>query len=112
AAVLEIVEFAMHDAGARAHALHISGADDAAVAGTRFTVAHAVFVGEFSFKHIADDFHVAVAMGAKAVAGSNRVVVDDEQIAMALMLDVEIASERKTVGALQPATVGGPAAFF
>ena len=55
--------------------------------------AHAVLVGQFTVQHIADDLHVAVAVGAKTLAGCHGVVVEHQQVAMALVVDVELAAE-------------------
>ena len=69
-----MVELAVHHTLASAHSLNISWWN-------AFDVAHAVFVRQIARQHIADDFHVLVAMGAKAGAGCNAVFVDDAQIA-------------------------------
>ena len=52
------VELAVADAAAGAHALHVARADGRAVA-------HRVLVRELAGQHIADDFHVAMAVGAE-----------------------------------------------
>src|SRR5690606_2748373 len=111
-AILQVVEFAVRDARTCAHALYVARSDDAAVGRTRLAVAHAVFVGQFAVKHIADDFHVPMAMGTEALSGGNRVVIDDAQVAVVLVLDIEVIPEREAVGALEPAAMGGPATFL
>ena len=50
----------MRDAGARAHALHVAGADHRARA-------HAVLVRERALEHVGDDLHVAVPVRAEAL---------------------------------------------
>ena len=84
---------------ARAHALHIARND----AGT---VAHVVFVRQRAFEHVADDFHVAVAVGAEAAAGQYAVLVDHAQAAEAQVRGIVIIGEGKRVERLQPAVVG------
>ena len=71
-----VVELAVHHAFAGAHALNVTGRD-------ALHIAHAVFVRQVARHHIADDFHVFVAMRAKACARCNAVFVDDTQIAPA-----------------------------
>src|SRR5208282_240342 len=68
------IEFAVHDAGAGAHALHIAGTDHRAVA-------HAVLVLERALENIGDDFHIAVAVHAETTARLDTVLVDHAQTA-------------------------------
>jgi len=81
-----MIELAVHHATAGAHALHITRGD-------AFDVAHAVLVRQFTAQHIADDFHIAVTMGAKPAAGSDAVFVDDAQIAPPHVRRVVITSK-------------------
>ena len=83
---LRMVELAVLDAAARAHALHVAGRD-------AFDIAHAVLVRQVARQHIADDFHVLVAMRAKAGFGRDAVFVDDAQIAPAHVGRVVVARE-------------------
>jgi len=83
---LGMVELTVHHAFASAHALHIAG-------GNAFDVAHAVLVRQFAREHIADDFHVAVAVRAKARSGGDAVFVDDTQIAPAHEVGVVIVGK-------------------
>ena len=99
-----MVELAVHHAAARAHALHITGRD-------AFDIAHAVFVRQFALQNVADDFHVAVAVGAKAGARGDVVFVDDTQIAPAHPLGVVVVGKRERVLAVQPAVVGQASVF-
>src|SRR3546814_12740969 len=64
----------------------------------------------FAFEHIADNFHVPVTMGAETLAGCHGVVIEHAQVAMTLVVDIEIISERKAVGAVEP-TVAGASSF-
>ena len=59
---LSVVELAVAHAAARAHALDIAGRN-------AFDIAHAVLVGQIARQDIADDLHVAVAVGAETGAG-------------------------------------------
>ena len=94
-----VVELAVLHAAARAHALHVARRN-------AFDVAHAVFVRQVARHHVADDFHVAVAVRAKAHARRNAVFVDDAQIAPAHVRRVVVAGKRKAVERLEPAVVG------
>ena len=94
-----MVELAVLHTAPGAHALNVAWRD-------ALHVAHAVLVRELAGQHIADDFHVAVAVRAKAGAGCNAVFVDDTQIAPAHVLGVKVAGKRKTVERLEPAMVG------
>ena len=78
-----VVELTVLHAGAGAHALHVSG-------GNTFDVTHAVFVCQIARKYVADDFHVAVAVGTKTSARGNAVFIDDAQIAPAHVIGVVI----------------------
>ncbi len=81
-----VVELAVLHAGASAHALHIARGD-------ALDVAHVVFVRQLARHHVADDFHVAVAVCAKAGAGRNAIFVDDAQIAKTHVLFIVIAGK-------------------
>ena len=70
-------------ARAGAHSLHIARPDDG-------PVAHGVLVREFTGQHVADDFHVAMAMRAEARARLHSVLVDDPQGAELDVLRVEV----------------------
>ena len=83
-----MVELTVLHARACAHALNIAWRD-------AFDVAHVVFVRQLARHHIADDFHVFVAVGTKTSAGRNTVFIDDAQVAKAHVLFIVIASKRK-----------------
>jgi hypothetical protein len=59
-------------AAAGAHALHVAGAN-------RRAVADGIAMRELAREHVADDFHVAVAVRAEALAGGDAILVDDAQ---------------------------------
>mgnify|MGYP001370627802 CR=1 FL=1 len=101
-----IVEFAVRHAAPGAHALHVAGLDDAAVRCACLSRAHAVAVRELSAQHVADDFHVAVAVRAKTRSRGDAVFIDDAQVRITHVLRVVIVGKRKAVKALQPAVVG------
>ena len=102
--VLRRIEFAVHDAGARAHALHVARLDDR-------TGAHAVLVLQRAFQHVADDFHIAVAVRAETHARLHAVFVDHAQRAKAHFLRIMVIGEGKRVVAVQPAVIGMAAVF-
>ena len=93
------VEFAVPDAAAGAHPLHVAGRNGGAVA-------HAVLVGQCAGGDIGDDLHVAVRVRAEAAARRDQVVVDDAQVAPAHVRRIEIVGERERVMTFQPAVVG------
>jgi hypothetical protein len=88
-----MVVFAVLHAGAGAHALHVAGADHAAVGSTGRSVAHAVLVRQLAAEHVADDFHVAVAVRSEAGAGGDAVFVDDAQVSHPHVLRVVVVGE-------------------
>src|SRR5664280_223597 len=104
--VRRVVELAVLHAAPGAHALHVARPDDAGRRALAATGAHAVFVRQLAFEHIADDFHIAMAVRAEAASGRDAILVDDAQVAAAHMPRVVIVGERKAVAALQPAVVG------
>ena len=83
---LGVVELAVLDATTGAHALHIAG-------GNAFDIADAVLVRQIARHHIADDFHVLVAVGAKAGFGRDAVFVDHAQIAPTHVRGVVVAGK-------------------
>ena len=93
-----MVELAVLHACACTHALNIAGRNT-------LDIAHAVFVRQFARQHIADDFHVFVAMGSKAPACGNVVFIDHAQVAKAHVCRVVITSKRKRMLRLEPAVV-------
>ena len=95
---LGVVELAVAHAGAGRQTLHLTRQDGRGVA-------NAVLVRQRAVEHIADDLHVAVAMGAKAGARGN-VLVDHPQVAKAHVCGVVVIGKREGMEALQPAVVG------
>ena len=98
------IEFAVLDTGARTHALHFSGNDIA-------NVPERVFVRHRAFEHIGHDFHVFVAVCAKALAGRDVVIIDHAQRPEMHVLRILIFGKRKAEPALQPAVIGLAAVF-
>ena len=97
-----MVELTVGHTPAGAHALNIPRPDDATHRRsgrsvqphrTRLAVAHAVLVRQFSGQHIADDFHVAVAMRSEARARRNSVFIDDAQVTESHMLGIAIVGK-------------------
>ena len=93
------VEFAVHDALAGRHALHLAAPDDAAVA-------QAVLVLQGAGQDVGDDLHIPVAVRAEAHARRHAVLVDDAQDAPAHLGRVVILGEGEAVLRPQPAVVG------
>src|SRR6266700_27199 len=87
---------------ARAHSLQVARDDDRAIA-------HAVLVLERAFEDPGDDLHVAVAMGAEALARLDAVVVDDTKRAKSHVLRVVIGGEREGVIRVEPSVIEMPA---
>jgi hypothetical protein len=104
--VLRVVELAVAHAGARGHALDVARHDHAGVGGAGGSVAHAVRMGQSAIEHVADDLHVAMAVGAEALSGRDGVVVEHAQVAEAHVRRVVIVGEREAVMAVEPAMVG------
>ena len=98
-AVFRLIEFAMRDTGTRAHALYIPGSN-------RGTIAHAVLVRERAFEHVADDFHITMAVRTEAHASGHAVFVDHAQRSETHMRRIVIVGEGKTVKTFQPAMIG------
>ena len=99
-----IVEFTMHDTRSRTHALHITIPQDG-------PVTHVVFVRELALEDIGNDFHVPVAMGAKAFAGLNPVFVNDQQGAETGVKGIVVMPERECVMGMEPSEIGKTAVF-
>src|ERR1019366_3798027 len=93
------VELAVLNAAARAHALHVAGANGG-------TVAHRVLVRQCAGQHIAEDFHVAVGMGTEACALLYPALVDHAQRTEIHLLRIEVIREREGVIRLEPAMIG------
>ena len=93
------VAFAVGDAGAGAHELDVAGEEGAAVA-------EAVLVGDGAGEDVAEDFHVAVGVGAEAAAGGDVVFVDDAEGAKAHVGGVAVVGKGEGVLGVEPAVVG------
>src|SRR5882672_8428257 len=92
----------MRHSRARAHSLHVARHDDRAIA-------HAVLVLERALEDPGDDLHVAVAVGAEALARLDAVVVDDTERAKPHVLRVVIGGERESVICVEPSVIEMPA---
>ena len=91
-----MIELAVLNACARAHALHVARADHRAIA-------QAVLMRERAFENVGDDLHIVMRVAGKAGAGRHAVVVDDAQGAETHVLWVAVLSEREAVPAIEPA---------
>src|SRR5579885_1842292 len=81
-----MIELAVPDASARAHALHVAPADHRAGA-------EAVPVFQRSLQDVRQNLHVAVAVHAETAAGGHAVVVDDAERAVTDLLRVVVVPE-------------------
>ena len=68
-------------------------------------------MGQRAFEHVADDFHVAMAVGAETGARRDAVFVDDAQVPEPHVVAVQVVREREAVVALEPAVIGVAALF-
>ena len=84
------IEFTVRDTATGAHELNLARLKHAAIA-------HAVLVLQHAFQHIAENFHVAMRMRAKALTGVNTIIVDDSQRPEADLGRVVIIGKRKGV---------------
>ena len=64
---------------------------------------------ERALEHVGDDLHVAVSVGAEALAGLHAILVDHAQRAEAHVARVVVLGEREGVSALEPAVAREPA---
>jgi hypothetical protein len=97
------VELAVRDAAARTDALDVARAHDGGVA-------HRIAMLQRALDDVGDDFHVAMRVHAKALAGSNEVLVDDAQRLEMRVARIMIIRKAEGVIGIQP-TVIGVAAF-
>src|SRR5690606_6883931 len=68
-------------------------------------IAHRVAMRKLACQHIADDFHVAMRVGAEAAAGGHPVFIDDPQHPELDLFRIEVLGEREAVAAVEPAMV-------
>src|SRR5690606_9221250 len=99
-----MVELAVLHTGAGAHDLHVAGPDDRAAA-------HGVPVFQSAFEHVGNDLHIPMAVGAKAAAGGDGIVIDHSQHRPAHLLWVVVVCERESMVAVQPIVVGMTSVF-
>ncbi|MNJ64193.1 hypothetical protein D3C77_601360 [compost metagenome] len=88
----------MDDAAAGTHHLHVASGGTA-------LVAQAVLVGDRSFAHIGDDFHVAVRVRREAAMGRDGVIVPHPEQAPVHARRVVIIREGEVVLGIQPAVL-------
>src|SRR2546421_9501983 len=94
--VIRGVEFAVAHPTAGAHVLQVSGFDNRAVP-------HAVLMLQFPFNNVAEDFRIAMRMGAKPLPGLDNVVIDDTQRTKTHLVGIEKFTEGEGMAAVQPA---------
>ena len=63
-------------------------------------------MGEAALENVADDLHVAMAVGAEALPRLHAIFVDDAKGAEAHVLRVVVVGERERVERLEPAMLG------
>src|SRR5438128_312742 len=97
-----MVEFAVANAGAGRHHLHVAGPNHRAGA-------DAVLVLERAFENVRDDLHVAMPVCAEPLPRAHPVLVDDAQRPEAHLFWIVIVTERERVPAVEPPEVGGAA---
>ena len=68
-------------------------------------------MGQFPLEYVADDFHVAVTMGAKTGAGFDAIFIDHTQWTEIHIAGIDVIGERKAVTRVEPAMVGTAAGF-
>jgi hypothetical protein len=93
------IGFAVTDAGARGHELHVSVANDAAGS-------ERVFMAQLPVQHVGEDFHVLVRMGAEAHARRDEIFIDHAQSAEAHVLRIIVIRKGKRKVGVQPAVIG------
>jgi hypothetical protein len=93
--ILRGIEFAMLDALAGGHVLHVAGLDDAAVA-------HGILVFQLAAQDVGDDLHVAMRMRAETHARHHEIVVDDAQAAITHPVRIVVIRKAEGVITVQP----------
>src|ERR1700733_15223858 len=94
----------MVNAGTGAHYLYIAVSDDG-------HVIHAVLVLQVALQRDGDDLHIIMRVGAEALAGVYRIIVQNPQHAKVHALRVIIICKAKSMVTVKPAVVGMPAGF-
>src|SRR6266581_7511784 len=84
------IELTVGHSPARAHQLDLARPEHAAIA-------HAVFVLQRAFEHIAEDLHLPMRVRAETLPGRDAVIVDHSQRAEANMRRIVIVRERERV---------------
>jgi len=68
-------------------------------------------VRKLTRQDVADDFHIAMGMGAEAGPGLHAVLIDHPQRTEFDMLGIEVIGKGKRMKGLEPTVVGKPAFF-
>src|SRR5258708_7396918 len=94
----------MPNARARTHTLSISRTNNRARP-------QAIFVLEFPFENVIDDFHVLMRRGGKTFPSRNPILVDHSQRAEAHELGIVVSIKRKSVMGIEPAIIAAAPLF-
>jgi len=92
------VELAVADTAAGAHALDVARSNDRAVTDR-------VAVREFAGEHVADDFHLAVAVSAEARTRLDPILVYHAQRPELHVLRIEVICKCEGMAGLEPAVI-------
>src|SRR5262245_31976480 len=92
------VELAVTNAGAGAHPLQLARAQ-------YFAIAEAIAMFECPAQDDRDNFHIAMPVHAKALAGGDTILIHHAQGPELRVLWIEVFSERKGVISVEPAEV-------
>jgi hypothetical protein len=93
------VELRMSDSGSGGHVLEFTGLDDA-------TIAHGVLMLELAGNDVGNDFHAGVRMFAKALVGSDGIIIDHAEGLEPREGRVIVITEGKGVPGVEPAVIG------
>jgi hypothetical protein len=93
------IELTVRHAAAGAHQLDFARSKDS-------PVAHAVFVLQCAFEHVAEDLHLPMRMHSETLARRDAILIDDTQRPKAHLRRVVIIGERERVIRAQPAVIG------
>src|SRR5438477_3599008 len=80
------IEFTVQDSPSGAYVLEVAGFDDA-------TVAHRVFVLQFTLDHVTEDFGVLMRVLTKSEARLDDIVINDAKRAKAHMIGIKIIAK-------------------
>src|SRR5690606_7460112 len=97
--IARCIEFAVGNAAAGSHALHVAS-------GNAFAVANAVAVLDDAVEPVGDDFHIAMRVRTETATPHDSVVVDDTQDRNPHAFAVVKLRKRKRVVAVEPIDAG------